>query len=162
MIKNSPSPAPVFIRISDRDLTEIELHSVESINDLHRTHTEQPPKGSRQPRPQAPSTNGNLQIHDMPVVYQTGYSMRRSWYRQLRGFCASTVCRYSWGCVAVTLMLLTLLLIIYFLVQQGSALHLLSQVVRDKEAANLEISLLIQELQDLRKNLTIIRGSKGD
>lgn len=29
---------PQFYRISDKDLTEIELHSVDSINDLHRTH----------------------------------------------------------------------------------------------------------------------------
>ncbi|XP_034152005.1 uncharacterized protein si:dkey-20d21.12 isoform X2 [Esox lucius] len=49
MENNPPSPATsesstatrVFgTRISDRDLTEIELHSVESINDLHRTHPE--------------------------------------------------------------------------------------------------------------------------
>lgn len=49
MAKQTPSPTtPVFFtRISDRDLTEIELHSVESINDLHRTHPEHNHKGTR-------------------------------------------------------------------------------------------------------------------
>lgn len=48
MAKQPPSPTtPVFFtRISDRDLTEIELHSVESINDLHRTHPEYNHKGT--------------------------------------------------------------------------------------------------------------------
>lgn len=44
-MKSTPSPPPAFVRVSDRDLTEIELHSVESISDLHRTHSEQISKG---------------------------------------------------------------------------------------------------------------------
>lgn len=37
---------PQFNRVSDKDLTEIELHSVDSINDLHRTHHEHSHKGT--------------------------------------------------------------------------------------------------------------------
>ena len=44
---SSPTTPVFFTRISDRDLTEIELHSVESINDLYRTHPEYNHKGTR-------------------------------------------------------------------------------------------------------------------
>lgn len=44
-MKSTSSPPPAFVRVSERDLTEIELHSVDSINDLHRTHSEQHSKG---------------------------------------------------------------------------------------------------------------------
>ncbi|XP_056116879.1 uncharacterized protein si:dkey-20d21.12 isoform X2 [Rhinichthys klamathensis goyatoka] len=70
-MKSTPSPPPVFVRVSERDLTEIELHSVDSINDLHRTHSEQHSKGVQPPRPPPPSSNGNLQMQDRAVVYQT-------------------------------------------------------------------------------------------
>lgn len=42
---SSTQTTPQFYRVSDRDLTEIELHSVDSINDLHRTHPEHSHKG---------------------------------------------------------------------------------------------------------------------
>ncbi len=42
----SSQTTPQFHRVSDRDLTEIELHSVDSINDLHRTHPEHSHKGT--------------------------------------------------------------------------------------------------------------------
>ncbi|KAG9332447.1 hypothetical protein JZ751_014545 [Albula glossodonta] len=115
MTKTTPSPTPEFFRISDRDLTEIELHSVDSINDLHRSHPDQAHKGSRRPHPQIPSTNGNLQIHDMPVVCRPGYSKRRQWYKRLCGCCTPTVCRYACGCAAISLMFMTLLIIFFFL-----------------------------------------------
>eukprot|EP00064_Thunnus_orientalis_P021410 superscaffoldBa00006475_g21573 len=84
-----PSQAsPQSYRVSERDLTEIELHSVDSINDLHRTHPEHSHK-----------------------------------------------------------------------VQQGGALRMLTDAVREKEAAATELSLLIQELQTLRHNLTAMRGA---
>ncbi|XP_077080578.1 uncharacterized protein LOC143732974 isoform X2 [Siphateles boraxobius] len=71
IMKSTPSPPPAFVRVSERDLTEIELHSVDSINDLHRTHSEQHSKGVQPPRPPPPSSNGNLQMQDRAVVYQT-------------------------------------------------------------------------------------------
>lgn len=43
-------------------------------------------------------------------------------------------------------------------VQQGSAIRMLTEAVREKEAAATELSLLIQELQMLRHNLTAARG----
>ncbi|XP_055787946.1 uncharacterized protein si:dkey-20d21.12 [Salvelinus fontinalis] len=161
MAKQPPSPTtPVFFtRISDRDLTEIELHSVESINDLHRTHPEHNHKGSRRPPlPPAPSTNGNLHLRDRPVVYQTGHPMRSRWQSTLRDLLMPTSFRYTMGCAVTSLMLLTLLLIFCFLVQQGSALRSLTEAVRERQAATLEVSQLIQELQVLRHNLTAITG----
>ncbi|XP_044065918.1 uncharacterized protein si:dkey-20d21.12 isoform X2 [Siniperca chuatsi] len=83
----SSQTTPQFYRVSDRDLTEIELHSVDSINDLHRTHHEHSHK-----------------------------------------------------------------------VQQGGAVRMLTEAVREKDAAATELSLLIQELQALRHNLTAMRG----
>ncbi|XP_036803215.1 uncharacterized protein si:dkey-20d21.12 isoform X1 [Oncorhynchus mykiss] len=123
MAKQPPSPTtPVFFtRISDRDLTEIELHSVESINDLHRTHPEHNHKGSRRPPlPPAPSTNGNLHLRDRPVVYQTGHPMRSRWQSTLRDLLMPTSFRYTMGCAVTSLTLLTLLLIFYFLAGQHS------------------------------------------
>ncbi|KAM9506674.1 uncharacterized protein ACWYII_048380 isoform 2-T3 [Salvelinus alpinus] len=161
MAKQPPSPTtPVFFtRISDRDLTEIELHSVESINDLHRTHPEHNHKGSRRPPlPPAPSTNGNLHLRDRPVVYQTGHPMRSRWQSTLRDLLMPTSFRYTMGCAVTSLTLLTLLLIFCFLVQQGSALRSLTEAVRERQAAALEVSQLIQELQALRHNLTAITG----
>ncbi|KAG5838508.1 uncharacterized protein si:dkey-20d21.12 [Anguilla anguilla] len=160
MVNTPPSPAPAFFRISDRDLTEVELHSVDSINDLHRTHSQQLHKGSRQLHPQGPPTNGNLQVYNMPVICQTGYPRRRRWYKWLCRCCKSTACRYTWGCVVVSLMLMTLFVIFFFLIQQDSALRMLSQVVQDRQATSLEISQLIQELQELRRNLTAIKGNQ--
>lgn len=43
-------------------------------------------------------------------------------------------------------------------VQQGGAVRMLTEAVREKEAAATELSLLIQELQALRHNLTAMRG----
>lgn len=50
---------PQFYRISDKDLTEIELHSVDSINDLHRMH-EHSHKGTH-PHPKEMDTQSFLQ-----------------------------------------------------------------------------------------------------
>ncbi|XP_072536950.1 uncharacterized protein [Salminus brasiliensis] len=154
MVKSTPSPPPAFVRVSDKDLTEIELHSVDSISDLHRTHTEQHSKGIRPPRPQPPSTNGNFQMLDRPVVFQTGHQRRRSHLNQLSNVCIPTRWRYSLMCAAAFLILLTLILIFTFLVQQSSALHRLSEEVRQRQETAEEISLLIQELQALHRNLT--------
>lgn len=43
------------------------------------------------------------------------------------------------------------------LVQQGSAIRMLTEAVREKEAAANELALLIQELQELRRNMTVVR-----
>ena len=42
----SSQTTPQFQRVSERDLTEIELHSVDSISDLHRTHHDHSHKGT--------------------------------------------------------------------------------------------------------------------
>lgn len=44
-------------------------------------------------------------------------------------------------------------------VQQGGAVRMLTEALREREAAATELSLLIQELQTLRHNLTAIRGA---
>ncbi|XP_034152002.1 uncharacterized protein si:dkey-20d21.12 isoform X1 [Esox lucius] len=172
MENNPPSPATsesstatrVFgTRISDRDLTEIELHSVESINDLHRTHPEPNHKGSRRPPlPPAPSTNGNLHPRDRPFISQTGRPIKRRWQNTLRDLLTPKSCRHTWA-VAVTALMLLTILFICFLVRQGSALQSLSEAVRTGEqAVALRISELIQELKILRNNLTAItEGSRS-
>ncbi|XP_076860073.1 uncharacterized protein LOC143513032 [Brachyhypopomus gauderio] len=146
-----------FVQISDKDLTEIELHSVDSISDLHRTHPEQHGKGSRPPRPRPPSINGKLQTLDRPVACQTGHRMRTSRLKQLSSTCVPFTWRYSVACVAVILVLITLILIFSFLVQQSRALHTLSEMVSQRQETAEEISILVQELQDLRRNLTTSR-----
>lgn len=157
-----PSQAsPQSYRVSERDLTEIELHSVDSINDLHRTHLEHSHKGMRPPRPAyTPSPNGNLYTCDMTAVNQRGHPVSSKWQSRLQDMLTPSSSRaYAMGCAIITLLLLTVLLIFYFLVQQGGALRMLTDAVREKEAAATELSLLIQELQTLRHNLTAMRGA---
>ncbi|XP_045913152.1 uncharacterized protein si:dkey-20d21.12 [Micropterus dolomieu] len=151
---------PQFIRVSDRDLTEIELHSVDSINDLHRTHHEHSHKGMRPPRPAyTPSLNGNLYTCDLTAVNQRGHPVSSKWQSRLQEMLTPSSSRaYAMGCAIITLLLLTVLLIFYFLVQQGGAVRMLTEAVRQKDAAAIELSLLIQELQALRHNLTAMRG----
>ncbi|KAJ8015927.1 hypothetical protein DPEC_G00001780 [Dallia pectoralis] len=139
-------------RISDRNLTEIELHSVESINDLHRTHQEHNHKGSRRPPlPPAPSTNGNFHHRNRPLVYQAGQPIKRRWQSTVRDLLTPMSLRYSLAVAVIALMLLTTLLIFYFLVQQGSALQSLTKAVR-------EIQVVSQQLKELRNNLTALTG----
>ncbi|KAF1390725.1 hypothetical protein PFLUV_G00060980 [Perca fluviatilis] len=154
----SSQTTPQFYRVSDRDLTEIELHSVDSINDLHRTHPEHSHKGTRPPRPAySPSSNGNLYTSDMTAVNQRGRPVK--WQSRLQDMLTPSSSRaYAMGCAIITLLLLTVLLIFYFLVQQGGAVRMLTEALREKEAAATELSLLIQELQALRHNLTAMRG----
>ncbi|KAM7412285.1 hypothetical protein PAMA_021980 [Pampus argenteus] len=152
---------PQFYRVSERDLTEIELHSVDSINDLHRTHPEYCQKGTRPLRPAyTPSPNGNLYTCDMTAVNQRGHPASSKWQSRLQDMLTpSSSHAYAMACAIITLLLLTVLLIFYFLVQQGGALRMLTEAVREKEAAATELSLLIQELQALRRNLTATRGA---
>uniref|UniRef100_W5NAC7 Si:dkey-20d21.12 n=1 Tax=Lepisosteus oculatus TaxID=7918 RepID=W5NAC7_LEPOC len=162
MLKAPPSPAAGFVRISDRDLTEIELHSVDSIADLHRFNGCADPgaktqAGSRSPRPQHGSSNGNLLALDAPAVCQTGYPMRRRWGRCC-ACCTPGLCRFSWLCVAVTLLLVALALIFYFLVQQADSLYALSQASWERKALSREVSQLLPALQELLRNLTATRG----
>lgn len=63
---------------------------------------------------------------------------------------------YALGCAIVTLLLLTVLLIFYFLVQQGRAIQMLTEAVREKKTAATELTLLMQELKNLRYNLTAL------
>ncbi|XP_072304641.1 uncharacterized protein [Eucyclogobius newberryi] len=155
----SSQTTPQFYRVSERDLTEIELHSVDSINDLHRTHQDHSHK-VRPPRPaHAPSLNGNLPYFDALAVNQTSGPVS-SWERRLQDmFTPSSSRAYALGCAIVTLLLLTVLLIFYFLVQQGGAIHTLTEAVREKKVAAAELTLLIQELQTLRHNLTALTAT---
>ncbi|XP_034001279.1 uncharacterized protein si:dkey-20d21.12 [Trematomus bernacchii] len=156
----SSQTTPQFYRVSERDLTEIELHSVDSINDLHRTHHENSNKGVRPPRPaNSPSSNGNLYTCDMTAVNQRGRLNSSKWQSRLQDMLTPSSSRaYAMGCAIITLLLLTVLLIFYFLVQQGGAIQMLTEAVREKEAAATELSLLIQQLQALRHNLTASGG----
>ncbi|KAG9270919.1 hypothetical protein AMEX_G15930 [Astyanax mexicanus] len=156
MVKSSPTP-PSFLRVSDKDLTEIELHSADSISDLHRIHTEQHSK-VRPPRPRPPSTNGNIQMLERPVVFQTGHQRRRSHLNQLSDVCNPSKQRYCVTCAAVFLILLTLILIFSFLEQSG-ALNRLSEEVKHSQETAEELSALIQELQALCRNLTFSRST---
>ncbi|CAJ1055468.1 uncharacterized protein si:dkey-20d21.12 [Xyrichtys novacula] len=156
----SSQTTPQFHRVSERDLTEIELHSVDSINDLHRTHPEHSQKGVRPPRPAySPSLNGNLFTCDMSAVNQRRRPVSSKWQTRLQDMLTpSSSHAYAMGCAIITLLLLTVFLIFYFLVQQGGAVQMLTEAVREKEETAKELSLLIQELQALRKNLTVMRG----
>nr|XP_057939255.1 uncharacterized protein si:dkey-20d21.12 [Doryrhamphus excisus]XP_057939256.1 uncharacterized protein si:dkey-20d21.12 [Doryrhamphus excisus] len=147
---------PQAYRVSDKDLTEIELHSVDSINDLHRTHPDHNHKGSRPPRPTyTPSVNGTPHVHHMTSVGRRG----GKWQSHLQDMLTPSSSRaYAMACAVITLLLITLLLIFYFLVQQGSALWRLTEAVREKEASAAELTLLIQQLQELTLNLTVTRG----
>lgn len=157
----SSQSTPQFYRVSDKDLTEIELHSVDSINDLHRTHPEHSHKVVRPPRPAySPSPNGNLHTFAPAALPQTSRPVSSQWQSRLQDlFTPSSSRAYAMGCAIITLLLLTVLLIFYFLVQQGGAIQMLTEAVREKEAAAAELSLLIQELQSLRLNLTVFRGA---
>ncbi|XP_068997559.1 uncharacterized protein [Embiotoca jacksoni] len=157
----SSQTTPQFYRVSERDLTEIELHSVDSINDLHRTHPEHSHKGMRPPRPAyTPSPNGNLYACETAAVNQQGRPVISKWQSRLQDMLTPSSSRaYAMGCAIITLLLLTVLLIFYFLVQQGGAIRMLTEAAREKESAASELSLLIQELQALRQNLTVIRGT---
>ncbi|XP_043974184.1 uncharacterized protein si:dkey-20d21.12 [Gambusia affinis] len=154
----SSQTTPQFYRVSERDLTEIELHSVDSINDLHRTHPEHSHKGMRPPRPAyTPSPNGNLYTHDGTAVSQRGRPLGSKWPRRLQDMLTPSSSRaYATSCAIVTLLLLTVLLI-FVLVQQGAAIRMLTEAVREKEAAANKLELLIQELQELRRNMTAVR-----
>uniref|UniRef100_A0A3B3VNR7 Si:dkey-20d21.12 n=1 Tax=Poecilia latipinna TaxID=48699 RepID=A0A3B3VNR7_9TELE len=120
--------------VSERDLTEIELHSVDSINDLHRTHPEHSHK-MRPPRPAyTPSPNGNLYTRDGTAVSQRGRPLGSKWQRRLQDILTASSSRaYAAGCAIVTLLLLTVFLI--FVLQQGGAIRTLTEAVREKEAA---------------------------
>ncbi|XP_068603707.1 uncharacterized protein si:dkey-20d21.12 [Brachionichthys hirsutus] len=148
-------------RVSDRDLTEIELHSVDSINDLHRTHHEHSHKGMRPPRPAyTPSPNGNLYTCDVRAANQRGHPASSKWQSRLQDMLTPSSARaYAMGCAIITLLLLTVLLIFYFLVQQGGTVQMLTEALREKEAAATQLAQLVLELQALRHNLTAIRGT---
>ncbi|XP_057676083.1 uncharacterized protein si:dkey-20d21.12 [Corythoichthys intestinalis] len=146
---------PQIYRVNDKDLTEIELHSVDSINDLHRTHPEHNHKGAKPPRPAyTPSVNGTLRAHHMSNVCRAG-----KWQSHLQDMLTPSSSRaYAMACAIITLLLLTLVLVFYFLVQQGSALQRLTEALREKEAAATRLSALIQQLQAVTLNLTVKGG----
>lgn len=129
---------PQFYRVSERDLTEIELHSVDSINDLHLQHSHKGThthtctetqsytqtltdlcmiSGSRPPRPTySPSPNGNLHAGDVTASSHRGHPISSKWQSRLQDMLTPSSSRaYAMGCAIITLLLLTVLLIFYFL-----------------------------------------------
>ncbi|KAK1145641.1 hypothetical protein AOXY_G36154 [Acipenser oxyrinchus oxyrinchus] len=149
MIKVLPSPPVEFLRISDRDLTEIELHSVESISDLQRLNSNsellKTPPGGAPPRHQ---DNGNL-----PAPAQAERAVL--WPQRACCTCCSPVCcRYLWVCIAVLLALAALAGIFYFLVQQNESLYSLSLAIKQRKEFVKELAQLAQTLKELRVNLT--------
>ncbi|KAK3540281.1 hypothetical protein QTP70_029615, partial [Hemibagrus guttatus] len=157
LARSPPTPPSAFVHITDKDMTEIELHTVDSISDLHRTHPEQHSKGVRPPRPQPPSINGNLQMIDRQVVCHKGYQMRGSHLSQLVDMWTSSKCRNSLTCVALMVILLTIILIFSSLVQQSRTLNRLAEALTQRRETTEEMSIIFQELQALRKNLTALK-----
>lgn len=68
--------------------------------------------GVQPPRPPPPSSNGNLQMQDRAVVYQTGQPACMS---RLNDICTSTRRHYFLACAAIIAFLLILILIFSFL-----------------------------------------------
>lgn len=71
--------------------------------------------GVQPPRPPPPTSNGNLQMQDQGVVYQTGQPVRRPCVSRLNDICTSTRWHYFLACAAIIAFLLTLILIFSFL-----------------------------------------------
>lgn len=71
--------------------------------------------GVQPPRPPPPTSNGNLQMQDQGVVYQTGQPVRRPCVSRLNDICTSTRRHYFLACAAIIAFLLTLILIFSFL-----------------------------------------------
>ncbi|CAL8368858.1 unnamed protein product [Lota lota] len=156
----STHTTPQSFRISERDLTEIQLHSVDSINDLHRVHPEHGHRGMRPPLLPAhsPSPNGNLCFHGRTDVNQTGQPISGKWQKHLGDTWRSGSSRvYAAACGVIMFLLLMLFVAVYFLVQQGGAIRMLTEAMREKQDVSMEISKLIQELQALMHNLTALR-----
>lgn len=73
--------------------------------------------GVRPPRPAyTPSLNGNLYTCDMPGTSQRDHPVSSKWQRRLQDMLTPSSSRaYAMGCAIITLLLLTVLLIFYFL-----------------------------------------------
>ncbi|XP_056453290.1 uncharacterized protein si:dkey-20d21.12 [Gadus chalcogrammus] len=156
----STHTTPQSYRISDRDLTEIQLHSVDSINDLHRMHPEHGHRGIRPPLSPAhsPSSNGNPCFPGRTDVNELGQPISAKLQKHLGETWGSGSSRvYIAACGLIAFLLLMLFVTVYFLVQQGGAMRTLTEAVREKQDVSMEISKLIQELQALRHNLTALR-----
>lgn len=248
----SSQTTPQLHRISDKDLSEIELHSVDSINDLHRTQHEHSHKGTHMHAHTHTHMNQPLKhkhtrtlmdsavynkyrdaastscLHTCPEwdslhVWHAGWSSKRpsSWQQMaepstgyvdaqlIACLCHGLRHRHSAPPDSFTHLLLlgwddflVLLFTLYSFmsivwynwilkktktttkkkpsinrtgtcvdpctaclhsvsppVQQGGAVQRLTEVLKEKEVAATELSLLIQELQALRHNLTAMRGA---
>lgn len=73
--------------------------------------------GMRPPRPAyTPSPNGNLYTCDATAVNQRGHPVSSKWQSRLQDMLTPSSSRaYAMGCAIITLLLLTVLLIFYFL-----------------------------------------------
>jgi len=71
----------------------------------------------RPPRPAyTPSLNGNLYTCDVTAVNQRGHPVSSKWQSRLQEMLTPSSSRaYAMGCAIITLLLLTVLLIFYFL-----------------------------------------------
>ncbi|KAL2103870.1 hypothetical protein ACEWY4_000738 [Coilia grayii] len=146
MLKQCPPSHPVFI--SDRDLTEIQLHSVESINDIHRNHSEQSRKVSISrppPVPFTPPPNGNV---PSPVLNPSARHAKQP---------SSETPKYQppriliFACLAF--LFITLAVILFVVVKQAITVSYLSEVLLQHQGHFQEVSALKHKLQLLERNL---------
>ncbi|KAK1161367.1 hypothetical protein AOXY_G18867 [Acipenser oxyrinchus oxyrinchus] len=153
MIKVLPSPVE-FLRISDRDLTEIELHSVESISDLQRLNSNSELLKTPQVWVCTHRPGALLATRTMGTS-QPGPGWRAVlWPQRSCCTCCSPVCcRYLWVCIAV-LLASSSAGIFYFLVQQNESLYSLSLAIKQRKEFVKELAQLAQTLKELRVNLT--------
>ncbi|XP_051777325.1 uncharacterized protein si:dkey-20d21.12 [Erpetoichthys calabaricus] len=137
-----------FMRISDQAMTEIELHSVESINDLHRLNNNLEPAKTGG-KPVRLEDNGG----SGPFSKKVHLSLRRP--RDVCcAYCGPGLCRYVWVWLTVILAFAALSTIFYFLVRQNESIHALSFAINQRKELVKELSALTKELQELRHNLT--------
>ncbi|KAG5282654.1 hypothetical protein AALO_G00058400 [Alosa alosa] len=141
MLKQSPSSHPAFL--SDGDLTEIQLHSVESINDLHRHHPEQ--KGGRPPlHPFSLSSNGNVST---PVLRTSARQTTRPPHDAVKYYPHILIC------ASLSLLLVTLAVILFVIVKQASTVSSLSELLLQNQGHAQEVSELKHKMQLLERNL---------
>ncbi|XP_062397075.1 uncharacterized protein si:dkey-20d21.12 [Sardina pilchardus] len=141
MLKQSPPLRPAFL--SDGDLTEIQLHSVESINDLHRHHSEQ--KGGRPPfHPFSLPSNGNVST---PVLRTSARQTAQPPQDAVKYYPHLLIC------ASLGLLLVTLAVILFVIVKQASTVSSLSELLLQNQGRAQEVAELKHKLQLLERNL---------
>ncbi|XP_063065741.1 uncharacterized protein si:dkey-20d21.12 [Engraulis encrasicolus] len=147
MLKQCPPSHPVFI--NDRDLTEIQLHSVESINDIHKNQTEQSRRVSfsRTPLPSfPPPSNGNMPT---PVLKPAARHSKPPPI-DLPKIPLPRILIFA--CLA--LLFVTLGVILFVVVKQAITVSYLSEVLLQHQGHLQDVSDLKNKLQLLQRNLS--------